>query len=74
MDFLDFVAFEESYNSSSGGGGGKGPGGVGGGSIPIQQIDNVLHTILYKTEYDNPDGEYFARTREDFYNSFELKS
>jgi hypothetical protein len=30
--------------------------------------------VLYKTEYDNPDGEYFARTREDFYNSFELKS
>ena len=29
---------------------------------------------LYKTEYDNPDGEYFARTREDFSNSFELKN
>lgn len=26
---------------------------------------------LYKTEYENPDGEYFARTREDFYGNFE---
>jgi hypothetical protein len=26
---------------------------------------------LYKTEYENPDGEYFARTKEDFYSSFE---
>lgn len=26
--------------------------------------------ILYKTEYHNPDGEYFARTREDFYKNF----
>ena len=25
---------------------------------------------LYKTEYYNPDGEYFARTREDFYENF----
>ena len=25
---------------------------------------------LYKTEYHNPDGEYFARTREDFYKNF----
>jgi len=29
---------------------------------------------LYKTLYDNPDGKYFARTREDFSNSFELKN
>ena len=27
--------------------------------------------ILYKTEYDNPDGEYFARRPEDFYKNFE---
>lgn len=27
---------------------------------------------LYKTEYNNPDGEYFARTREDFENNFIL--
>lgn len=26
--------------------------------------------ILYKAEYDNPDGEYFARTAEDFYENF----
>lgn len=26
---------------------------------------------LYKTEYNNPDGEYFARTRDDFYKSFD---
>ena len=26
--------------------------------------------ILYKTEYHNPDGEYFARTKEDFYKNF----
>lgn len=26
--------------------------------------------ILYKTEYDNTDGEYFARTKEDFENNF----
>ena len=25
---------------------------------------------LYKTEYNNPDGEYFVRTKEDFYNNF----
>lgn len=25
---------------------------------------------LYKTEYNNPDGEYFARTREDFEKNF----
>ena len=25
---------------------------------------------LYKTEYHNPDGKYFARTREDFYKNF----
>jgi len=27
--------------------------------------------ILYKTEYHNTDGEFFARTPEDFYNNFE---
>lgn len=26
--------------------------------------------ILYKAEYDNPDGLYFARTKEDFYENF----
>jgi len=26
--------------------------------------------ILYHTEYENPDGEYFARTPEDFYANF----
>ena len=30
--------------------------------------------ILYKTEYDNPDGEYFARRPEDFYKNFEKVS
>lgn len=27
--------------------------------------------VLYKAEYDNPDGPFFARTREDFYENFE---
>lgn len=27
--------------------------------------------VLYKTEYDNPDGEYFVRTEEDFKANFE---
>lgn len=27
--------------------------------------------ILYKTGYNNPDGEYFARTKEDFFTNFE---
>ena len=27
---------------------------------------------LYKTEYNNPDGEYFARTKEDFEENFKL--
>lgn len=26
--------------------------------------------ILYKALYDNPDGPYFVRTKEDFYNNF----
>ena len=30
----------------------------------------IKNLVLYKTEYDNPDGEYFARTREDFYSNF----
>jgi len=29
---------------------------------------------LYQALYDNPDGKYFARTKEDFSNSFELKN
>jgi len=28
---------------------------------------------LYKTEYQNPDGEYFARTKEDFKENFKLE-
>lgn len=31
----------------------------------------IKDLILYKTEYNNPDGEYFVRTKEDFYNNFE---
>ena len=27
--------------------------------------------ILYKTEYNNPDGEYFARIKEDFFTNFD---
>lgn len=27
--------------------------------------------VLYKAEYDNPDGPYFSRTIEDFQNNFE---
>lgn len=27
--------------------------------------------ILYETLYDNPDGRFFARTPEDFYENFE---
>jgi len=26
--------------------------------------------VLYKAEYDNPDGPYFSRTYEDFMSSF----
>lgn len=26
--------------------------------------------ILYRALYDNADGEFFARTREDFFNNF----
>ena len=26
--------------------------------------------VLYQAEYDNPDGKYFARTKEDFYSNF----
>lgn len=29
---------------------------------------------LYQALYNNPDGKYFARTKEDFSNSFELKN
>ena len=27
--------------------------------------------ILYQTLYDNPDGKFFARTPEDFFENFE---
>ena len=27
--------------------------------------------VLYKAEYDNPDGPYFVRYAKDFYESFE---
>jgi len=30
----------------------------------------IKNLILYKTEYDNPDGEYFVRTEEDFNLNF----
>lgn len=30
----------------------------------------IKDLILYKAEYNNPDGEYFARTKEDFYTNF----
>ena len=33
----------------------------------------IKELVLYKTEYYNPDGEYFVRTKEDFYNNFEEK-
>ena len=31
----------------------------------------IKDLILYKAEYNNPDGEYFARTKDDFYANFE---
>lgn len=36
-----------------------------------QNCEWIRNLVLYKTEYDNPDGEYFARTREDFFSNFE---
>lgn len=27
--------------------------------------------VLYKAEYENPDGPYFSRTKEDFFENFE---
>jgi hypothetical protein len=30
----------------------------------------IRNLYLYKTDYENPDGEYFARTQEDFINNF----
>jgi len=27
--------------------------------------------VLYRTQYDNPDGEYFARTKQDFEEHFQ---
>lgn len=30
----------------------------------------IKDLILYKAEYNNPEGEYFARTKEDFYANF----
>ena len=29
--------------------------------------------IIYKTEYFNPNGEFFVRTKEDFFNRFKQK-
>lgn len=33
----------------------------------------IKDLCLYKTLYNNPDGEFFARTREDFFKNFEKK-
>lgn len=30
------------------------------------------YTNLYEALYDNPDGKYFARTKEDFEEHFEI--
>jgi hypothetical protein len=32
----------------------------------------IKNLILYQTLYDNPDGEFFARTKEDFDENFVL--
>lgn len=32
----------------------------------------IKNLVLYETLYDNPDGKYFARTREDFNKNFEI--
>lgn len=31
----------------------------------------IKNLVLYETLYDNPDGKYFARTKEDFEENFE---
>ena len=30
----------------------------------------IKNLVLYRTQYDNPDGEFFARTKEDFEANF----
>ena len=35
-----------------------------------QNGELIRGLILYQTEYDNPDGKYFAREPEDFYKNF----
>lgn len=32
----------------------------------------IKNLILYECLYDNPDGKYFARTKEDFFENFEI--
>lgn len=32
----------------------------------------IKNLVLYETFYDNHDGKYFARTREDFNENFEI--
>ena len=31
----------------------------------------IKNLVLYRTQYDNPDGEFFVRTKEDFEANFE---
>lgn len=33
----------------------------------------IKNLVLYETLYDNPDGKYFARTKEDFEEHFEIE-
>ena len=59
---------------------------IGKGDIKFYNIDDAPFTIygvfkengkwrrgliLYQTLYDNPDGKFFARTPEDFFENFE---
>ena len=44
-------------------------------SIEITEDELVLYWedgfVLYKAEYENPEGPYFVRYAKDFYNNFE---
>lgn len=41
--------------------------------LKIKINGNWIDIVEYKCEYDNPDGTYWARLKEEFYNLFEKK-
>lgn len=34
--------------------------------------DIWIPVVIYEAQYDNPDGKYFVRRKEKFYNDFKL--